>query len=93
MGRGGGGAGGGGTGFRVNVNGEVKFLEIRGGGGRRRRLGREGVGLEEVREDVNEELKFFLKIQKKKIRGRGWMGEGWWGIRVDVNEELKLSWK
>ena len=32
--------------------------------------------------DVNEELKFFVKIQKK-IGGGG-------GVRVDVNEELKL---
>ena len=30
--------------------------------------------------DVNEELKFFVKIQKKKK----------WGVRVDVNEKLKF---
>ena len=53
--------------------------------------------------DVNEELKFFVKIQKiKKLgggvgsggvgdgggRGSGWFGGG--GVRVDVNEELKF---
>ena len=42
--------------------------------------------------DVNEELKFFGKIHKKKIGGGvgrgGQVGGG--GVRVDVNEELKL---
>ena len=33
-----------------------------------------------VRVDVNEELKFFVKIQKR--------GVGLGGVRVDVNEEL-----
>ena len=46
-----------------------------------------------VRVDVNEELKFFVKIQKKKLGGR-WGGGGGsgpgWGVRVDVNEELKF---
>ena len=54
-----------------------------------------------VRVDVNEELKFFVKIQKKDfflgggVRGSvggsvgGWSGSGW-GVRVDVNEELKF---
>ena len=36
--------------------------------------------------DVNEELKIFLNIQKKKLGG-GWVGGG---VRVDVNEELKF---
>ena len=39
-----------------------------------------------VRMDVNNELKFLLKI-KKKIGGSGGSG---WGVRVDVNEELKF---
>ena len=34
--------------------------------------------------DVNEELKFFVKIQKKIF----FWGGG--GVRVDVNEELKF---
>ena len=40
--------------------------------------------------DVNEELKFFVKIQKKiwGVGGGGW-GSGC-GVRVDVNEELKF---
>ena len=46
--------------------------------------------------DVNEELKFFVKIQKKNLGGRGVGGGAWggsgsgWGVRVDVNEELKF---
>ena len=62
----------------------------RGGGGRG-----EGSGWG-LRVDVNEELKFFVKIQKKKIWGvgvgggsRGGVGGGG-GVRVDVNEELKF---
>ena len=42
--------------------------------------------------DVNQELKFFGKFKKKKIRGRGggsWGGSGW-GVSMDVNEELKF---
>ena len=42
-----------------------------------------------VRVDVNEELKFFVKIQEKKnifFLGGGLV----WGVRVDVNEELKF---
>ena len=49
---------------------------------------------------MDEELKFFVKIQKKKNfffwgGGGGWgrwgggSGSGW-GVRVDVNEELKF---
>ena len=34
--------------------------------------------------DVNEELKFWGKFMKKKIRGGGFG----WGVTVDVNEEL-----
>ena len=37
--------------------------------------------------NVNEELKFFVKIQKKM--GGGPWGSGW-GFRVDVNKELKF---
>ena len=47
--------------------------------------------------DVNEELKFFMKIQKNKFGkgvgsggGGGRGGGGWLGVRVDVNEELKF---
>ena len=46
--------------------------------------------------DVNEELKFFLKIQNKRKNfffGRGGSGGGsglGGGGRVDVNEELKF---
>ena len=36
-----------------------------------------------VRVDVNEELNFFWKIQKK-IEGEG-AGESGWGVRMDVN--------
>ena len=43
--------------------------------------------------DANEELKFFVNIQKK-LGGGGGIGSGWgsgrWGVRVDVNEELKF---
>ena len=42
--------------------------------------------------DVNEELKFFVKIQKKKKilwGGGGGSGKGG-GVRVDLNEELKF---
>ena len=40
--------------------------------------------------DVNE-IKVFVKIQKKKIGvGEGGGGGGLWGVRVDVNEELKF---
>ena len=39
--------------------------------------------------DVNEELKFFVKI-KKKIWGGGVGGGLVGGVRVDVNEELKF---
>ena len=38
--------------------------------------------------DVNEELKFFVKIKKKKILGGG--GGGGRGRGGDVNEKLKL---
>ena len=40
---------------------------------------------------MKEELKFFVKIQKKKIGGGRWgrSGSGL-GVRVDVNEELKF---
>ena len=44
--------------------------------------------------DVNEDLKFFVKIQKNRGGGGGGgrvLGGG--GVRADVNEELKLLWK
>ena len=41
-----------------------------------------------VRVDVNEELKFFMKIKKKNWGGGSGGGGG--GVRVDVNEELKF---
>ena len=54
-----------------------------------------------VRVDVNEELKFFVKIQKKKLGGGGggWGGgggsggSGWWGgwARVDVKAMLGVG--
>ena len=44
----------------------------------------EGVGGHRV--DVNKELKFFVKIKKKKWLGR--VGGGGGGVRVDVNKEL-----
>ena len=46
-----------------------------------------------VRVDVNEELKFFVKIQKKKnffLGGGGSVGGVGGGVRVDVNEEFRL---
>ena len=45
-----------------------------------------------VRMDVNEELKFLVKIQRKKNWGGGvrGVGLGGGGVRVDVNEELKF---
>ena len=43
---------------------------------------------------MNEELKFFVKIQKKKFGGGGGGGgggRGWVGwVRVDVDKELKF---
>ena len=43
--------------------------------------------------DVNEELKFFVKIKKEKL-GVGGGGGSWGvrlrGVRVDVNKELKF---
>ena len=41
--------------------------------------------------DVNEEFKFFVKIQKKNLGGGVGLGGG--GIRVDVYEELKYLGK
>ena len=40
--------------------------------------------------DVNKELKFFVKIQKKNWGGGGGWGVGLGVVRVDVNEELKF---
>ena len=80
----------------MDVNEENSKKNLGGGPG-----GRVG----EVRVDVNEELKFFVKIQKKKIRGGGVGGGGvgsgggvrgggvGGGVRVDLNEELKFLGK
>ena len=46
----------------------------------------------EVRVDVNQELKEFVKMQKSQGRegpGRGEKGSVGTGVRVDVNQELK----
>ena len=60
------------------VNEELKFLS---GGGRGVGSGRGG-GLG-VKVDVNEELKFLVKIHKKKILGGGSVAEGVrWGDRA-----------
>ena len=68
-----------------------------GGGGSGKGGGRVGGG---VRMDVNEELKVFVKIQKKKklwggrVGGVRWGGgSGWWGewARVDVNTMLGVG--
>ena len=48
--------------------------------------GRSGSGGVGVRVDVNEELKFFCKIQKSRDGGR----QAGRGIRVDVKEKFKL---
>ena len=40
--------------------------------------------------DVNEELKFLGKIQKKIQGGGSVSGDSGWGVRVDVTEELKF---
>ena len=45
-----------------------------------------------IRADVNGEVKFFVKIQKKKKMGGGGEGEGLegGGVMVDVNREVKF---
>ena len=55
-------------------------------------VGSGGRGARRVRLDVNEELKFFVQIQKKIGRGSGGGGVGLvgGGVRVDVDEELKF---
>ena len=66
---------------------------------KKKNLGEEGRvgGGGGVRVDVNEKLKFFMKIQKKNWGGEGrvgggrvGLGGGEEGVRVDVNEELKF---
>ena len=52
-----------------------------------------GLGWGGVRVEVNQELKFFGKLKKKKLGGGrvGPWGEGsGLGVRMDVNEELKF---
>ena len=50
-----------------------------------------------VKVDVNEELKFLVKIHKKKswgsvAEGVRWGGSGWWGgVRADVNAMLGVG--
>ena len=51
--------------------------------------GREGGGVWGVRVDVIEELKFLVKLTKKKFKG-GRFGGVRLGVRVDVNEKLKF---
>ena len=51
------------------------FFLFLGGGGQVGGWGRSGWG---VRVDVNEELKFFVKIKKKKLGG------GRWGVGVGL---------
>ena len=41
-----------------------------------------------IRVDVNREVKFLLKLFSFFLRG--WGGGSGWGVRVDVNEELKF---
>ena len=65
----------------VKIKNKIRGVWLGGGGG-----GVAGWG-GGVRMDLNEEMKFFVKIQKKKI-GRGWSGQG--GVRVDLNKELKF---
>ena len=73
---------------RIEVNVKIENLKKKyffffwGGGG-----GLDGGG---VRVDVNEQLKFFVKIQKKKILGGGVWSEWGWGVQVDVNGELNF---
>ena len=40
--------------------------------------------------DVNDELKFLGKLEKKKFWGGARGGGSGWGVRVDVNEKLKF---
>ena len=40
-----------------------------------------------IRSDVNGEVKFFVKFQKKNLGGGGGLE---WGVRVDVNREVKF---
>ena len=58
-----------------------------GGGG-----GRWGVGVG-GQSGCERRIEVFVKIQKKKMGGGGWVGGGsgsGWGVRVDVSEELKF---
>ena len=81
------GGGRGGCDRRIEVLGKIDQKKFRAGGGGAGGV-RWGVGLMGVRVDVNEELQFFVKIQKNKIfwggrggglgRGGGW-GSGWGG--------------
>ena len=53
-------------------------------------MGGVGLGGGGVRMDVNEELKFFVKIKFKQKNFFFFGGGGGGGVRVDVNEELKF---
>ena len=81
------GEGQGGCERRIEVFVKIQKKNLGGGSG-----GREGSGWGGgVRMDVIEELKFWGKFTKKKIRGGGrFAGFGLGGVRVDVNEELKF---
>ena len=78
-----GGRGQGGCDRRIEILGTIHKKKIRGGGSGGVRLGvwLVGGGGGGVRVDVNEELKFFVKIQKK-IGGSGGLGRGKRGGRV-----------
>ena len=64
------------------------FLRVGSGGGR--------VGLGGLRVDVNEELKFFVKIQKKLgggpggEPGEGWVGRGQGGCERRIEVFVKI---
>ena len=89
----------------IEVLGKIDKKQFGWGGGGARGVRWGGSGWWGVRVDVNEELKFFVKIQKKIYiyfyffwgggGSGGWVGEGGrvGGVRVDVNEELKFFGK
>ena len=66
---------------RIEVFGKIKKKSGRGKG-----LVGLGGSSRGGREDVNEELKFFVKIKNNRGGGSNWE----WGVRVEVNEELNF---
>ena len=71
---------------RSTVFVKIQKINWGGGGGGRSTRGGGGSG---VRVDVNEELKFFVKILNKLGGGFG-KGVRGGGVRVDVNVEVKF---